>query len=143
MDSFHSDGDKVSCKACDLQFRYTEYGMLEGAPFETVYDLANWQKEEARKLVADQVEFKAPQGALKTVVNHVEEMVDEGAVTMDVHGITVGNTTIPMEEIQDFNMHGKRGIVFSTKETYYEMKPEKGTCAYKFHLYFDLYKGNR
>ena len=143
IDCFHSEGDKVSCTACGLQFRYTKYGMLEGAPFETVYDFANWQKEEARKMVAEQKEFKAPKGTLKTVVNHVEELVDEGMVTMDANGITVGSTTIPMGEIQDLSMHGKRGIVFSTKETYYEMKPEAGVCAYKFHLYYDLHKGNR
>ena len=143
IDSFHSKGDKVSCAACDLEFRYTEYGMLEGAPFKTVYDFANWQKEESRKFVAEQKEIKAPKGTLKTVVNHIEEMVDEGLVTMDTNGITVGNTMIPMEQILDLNMHGKRGIVFSTKETYYELKPEEGICAYKFHLYYDLFKGNR
>ncbi len=140
MDSFHSEGDAVSCSACDLKFRYTEYGMLEGAPFKTVYDFAKWQKEEARKLVANNNVIQAQKGTLKTVVNHVEEMVDEGMVSMDTDGITVGNTTISMDQILDLNMFGKRGIVFSTKETYYELKPEKGTCAYKFHLYFDLYK---
>ncbi len=143
VDSFHSEGDKVSCTVCDLEFRYTEYGMLEGAPFETVYDFANWQKEETRKAVAEQKVFSVPKGVLKTVVNHVEEVVDEGPISMDTTGITVGNTKIPMEQIQDLNMHGKRGIVFSTNETYYEMKPEEGMCAYKFHLYFDLHKGNR
>lgn len=143
MDSFHSEGDKVSCAACDLQFRYTEYGMLEGAPFKTVYEFVNWQKEEARNLVVNHEAIKAPKGSLKTVVNHVEEVIDEGTISMDADKITVGNTVIPMEQVLDFNMHGKRGLVFSTKETYYELKPEKGTCAYKFHLYYDLYKGNR
>lgn len=143
VDHFHTEGDTVSCTACDLKFRYTEYGMLEGAPFKTLYYFASWQREEARKAVSNQVAFEAPNGTLKTVVNHMEEMVDEGSISMNTDGITVGNTTIPMEEVQDLNMHGKRGIVFSTKETYYEMKPEKGTCAYKFHLYYDLYKGNK
>lgn len=143
VDSFQSKDDMVSCKACDLKFKYTEYGMLEGAPFKTLYDFASWQREEARKAVSNQVAFEAPNGTLKTVVNHVEEMVDEGPISMNTDGITVGNTTIPMEEVQDLNMHGKRGIVFSTKETYYEMKPDVGTCAFKFHLYFDLFKGNR
>lgn len=142
-DTFHSKGSMVSCKACGLKFRYTEYGMLEGAPFKTMYDFAKWQTEEARKAIGNQVLFKANNATLKTVDNHVEEMVDEGALAMNIDGIKVGNTMIPMEQIQDLNMHGKRGIVFSTKDVYYELIPEVGTCAYKFHLFYDLYKGNR
>lgn len=142
-DTFQSKGDTVSCKDCGLTFRYTEYGMLENAPFKTMYDFAKWQTEEARKAIANNVTFKANHATLKTVVNHVEDMVDEGVLTMSTEGITVGNTTIPMEQLQDLNMHGKRGIVFSTKDTYYELIPDVGTCAYKFHLFFDLCKGNR
>lgn len=142
-DTFQSKGNTVSCKECGLTFQYTEYGMLENAPFKTMYDFAKWQTEEARKAIANNVAFKANHATLKTVVNHVEDMVDEGVLTMSTEGITVGNTTIPMEQLQDLNMHGKRGIVFSTKDTYYELIPDVGTCAYKFHLFFDLCKGNR
>ena len=142
-DTFQSKGNTVSCKECGLTFQYTEYGMLENAPFKTMYDFAKWQTEEARKVIANNVAFKANHATLKTVVNHVEDMVDEGVLTMSTEGITVGNTTIPMEQLQDLNMHGKRGIVFSTKDTYYELIPDVGTCAYKFHLFFDLCKGNR
>ena len=142
-DTFQSKGNTVSCKECGLTFQYTEYGMLENAPFKTMYDFAKWQTEEARKAIANNVAFKANHATLKTVVNHVEDMVDEGVLTMSTEGITVGNTTIPMEQLQDLNMHGKRGIVFSTKDTYYELIPDVGICAYKFHLFFDLCKGNR
>ena len=142
-DTFQSKGNTVSCKACDLEFRYTEYGMLEGAPFDTVYEFAKWQREEARKAIADNVTFSAPSGTLKTVENHVENLVDEGAVTMTTEAITVGNTSISMEDVMDLNMHGRRGLVFSTKDAYYELLPEKGVCAYKFHLMYDLYKGIR
>ena len=142
-DTFSSKGDTVSCKACDLKFRYTEYGMLEGAPFKTVYELAKWQTEEARKAISEDVIFNAPKGTLKTIANHVETLVDEGKVSIGKQGIMVGNTNISLEDVQDLNMHGRRGIVFSTKDAYYELKPEEGTCAYKFHLYYDLYKGNR
>ena len=142
-DTFQSKGNTVSCKECGLTFQYTEYGMLENAPFKTMYDFAKWQTEEARKAIANNVAFKANHATLKTVVNHVDDMVDEGVLTMSTEGITVGNTTIPMEQLQDLNMHGKRGIVFSTKDTYYELIPDVGTCAYKFHLFFDLCKGNR
>ncbi len=142
IDSFQSKNDTVSCKCCDLKFRYTEYGMLEGAPFETVYEFAKWQREEAKKAVEESRSFGASHAILKTVANHVEEMVDEGPVSLGADGISVGNTKIPLEEIMDLNMHGKRGIVFSTKDAYYEMKPDEGTCAYKFHLIYDLYKEN-
>ncbi len=142
IDAFQSHGNTVSCKKCDLEFKYTEYGMLEGAPFKTVYEFAKWQREEAKKLVEQKQIFTASNAILKTVANHVEEMVDEGPVSLGAEGISVGNTKIPLEDIMDLNMHGKRGIVFSTKDAYYEMKPDEGTCAYKFHLVYDLYKGN-
>lgn len=140
IDSFQSKNDTVSCKCCDLKFRYTEFGMLEGAPFKTVQEFAKWQKEEAKKAVENNQVFTAPHAVLKTVANHVEEVVAEGQASLSAEGITVGNTKIPFEEIMDLNMHGKRGIVFSTKDAYYEMKPDAGACAYKFHLVYDLYK---
>ena len=142
-DTFQSKGDTVSCKACDLKFNYTEYGMLEGAPFKTIYEFAKWQTEEARKAISENVIFSASKGTLKTVESHVETLVDEGKIAFGEDAIVVGNTRIPLENVLDLNMHGKRGIVFSTKDTYYELIPEVGTCAYKFHLYYDLYKGNR
>ena len=141
IDAFQSHDDTVSCKACDLKFRYNEYGMLENAPFETVYDFAKWQREEAKKAVDNNQVFTAPHATLKTVANHVEEMVDEGAVSLSADAITVGNIKISLEEVLDLNMHGRRGIVFSTKDAYYEMKVDDGVCAYKFHLAYDLYKG--
>ena len=140
LDTFSSKGDIVTCKECGFSFKYTEYGMLEGAPFKTVKDFAAWQRKEAEKAVEAGTTYTAPHATLKTIANHQETMMNEGYASLGKDGIKVGSTKIPFEDVMDLAMHGKRSIVFSTKENYYEMKPAEGSCAYKFHLLYEMYK---
>ena len=140
-DTFRSKDDKVSCCACDFEFRYNEYGMLEGAPFETVRELAAWQKACVQEDVEKNVVYGAESAVLSTVTEHIETKVDEGALTLSADALRCGNTEIPMSEILDLAMHGKRAIVFSTNEKYYELIPSDEANALKFFLYFMGYKG--
>lgn len=139
-DTFQSKGDTVSCTACDFNFRYNEYGMLEGAPFETIRDLAAWQKERVAEDVTGDVAYSAKSAVLSTVADHVETKVDEGALTLTTKGFKCGNTEIPMNDILDLAMHGQRAIVFSTNEKYYELIPSGEANALKFFLYFEGWK---
>ena len=45
-----------------------------------------------------------------------------------------------MNDITELAIHGKRGIVFSIKKEYYELKPAEGSNAYKFVLLYNAYK---
>ena len=143
IDTFHSHDDTVTCGKCNFTFRYTGYGMLEGAPFKTVRDFARWQAGEAEKAAEENAVYTAQNATLKTISNHVEEWLDEGSASLGADELVVGNTRIAFDEIMDMDIHGKRGIVFSTKHAYYEMIPSEGTCAYKFHLLYDIYKKNK
>jgi len=142
IDSFHTHDNTVSCDKCQLTFRYTEYGMLEEAPFQTVYDFAKWQRREVEKAATEGCVYTAKHASLKKIENHVETIVDEGQVSFGEEKLVVGDTQIMVSDILDLSMHGRRGIVFSTKDTYYEMIPDEDTCAYKFHLLYETYKKN-
>ena len=139
-DTFLSKDDTVTCHSCGLAFTYNEYGMLKGVPFETVRELAAWQLERVMEDVSEGNVYRAQGGVLSTVSDHIESKVDEGAVSMSTEAFTCGNTVIPMKDILDLAMHGKRAIVFSTNEKYYELIPSEEANSLKFFLYFEGYK---
>lgn len=135
-DTFHSEGNTVKCSSCGLSFTYDEYGMLDGIPYKTVKELSDWQKQCVKEDVENGQEYLAAGGQLSTISNHVETKLDEGAVMMSPESLKCGNTEIFMSEILDLAMHGKRAIVFSTNEKYYELIPQEGVNSLKFFLYF-------
>lgn len=139
-DTFQSRNDTVSCKACDFHFHYNEYGMLDGAPFKTLRELSAWQRDCVAKDVDENVIYSAKSAVLSTVAEHIETRVDEGALMLSKDGLKCGNTEIPLDDILDLAMHGKRAIVFSTNEKYYELIPSGEANALKFFLYFTRYK---
>ena len=116
-------GHTVECKACGQSFRYDEYGMLHGVPFETLKDLHSWQKAQVEHAAADGGTYTDPHGALITVANSTVTPVTEGPVTLSPEGLTCGELTVPMSEISNLDIHGKNVIVFTAGKTYYELKP--------------------
>lgn len=142
-DTFQSKDDKVFCTSCDLSFKYNEYGMLEDAPFETVRDFSGWQKKCVAEDVSENVVYSAKSGVLSTVSEHIESKVDEGPVFMNRESFQCGNTKIIMKDILDLAMHGKRAIVFSTNEKYYELIPSDEANSLKFFLYFTEYMSQK
>lgn len=136
MDCFRSQGDTVSCEECGLTFRYTEYGMLEGAPFKTVKELSDWQKERICEDVANGVVYEAPMATLSTVKDHLEMPVTKGAMSISGDVLRCGEMEFALSDISDLAMHGQRAIVFTADKTYYELIPEQGTNALKFFLFY-------
>lgn len=142
-DCFTSQGDTVSCKDCGFSFRYNEFGMLENAPYETVYGFAQWQKERLAEDVRQGVTYLAAHAVLKQLEDHQEIPVTEGALQMSGESLRCGDWEVPMEKITDLAMHGQRAIVFSSNKQYYELIPERGANALKFFLYYHLVKESR
>lgn len=140
MDSMTSHGDTVKCSACGHSFRYTEYGMLEGTKFETIRDLSAWQNSQVTEGAEKGIEYKAVYGRLVKVENHQETFVSEGSVSMNSEKLICGTQEFLMKDISELAIHGKRGIVFSIKKEYYELKPAEGSNAYKFVLLYNAYK---
>lgn len=140
IDTMHSQNDTVSCSQCDLTFRYNEYGMLEGVPFQTVKQFADWQRQEVEKAAEIGVVYSAPQGRLITVAQSVETPVAEGPLSLSREELVCGEHRIALQDILDMEMHGRRTLVFSTKDAYYELKPSEEVSALKFQLLFVTYR---
>lgn len=140
MDTIHSQRNTVACRECGMSFQYTEYGMLEGIEQMTVKELFAWQKERVHKDATEHAVYTASFGSLKKLSQHEEELIGEGAVRLDENGISCGKVTILLEDIQDMAMHGRRALVFSTKDTYYELVPAEGENTLKFHMLYQIYK---
>lgn len=140
IDTFHSHDDRVECSSCGLNFRYTEYGMLEGAPFDNLRDFFSWQKERVAETVMKGGAYTAQGGKLAQVYKHTEEPVASGPVYMDGERFSCGEKSFAMADILDLAMHGKRAIVFSTPEGYFDLVPSDEANALKFFLMYKEYK---
>lgn len=139
METIISENDTVSCTACGFSFRYNEYGMLENAPFQTVRELAAWQKEKVAEDARHNIAYTCEYATLAAIHKHEETLVAEGKVCLSHDAISCGDVVIPMEEITELAMHGKHAIVFSAQKNYYELLPKKGNTL-KFHLLYNEYK---
>ena len=132
--------DKVTCSACGASFTYDEYGMLDGIDYKTVYELNQWQRGELAKDVASNVAYTAPEASLYTIEGHELKAVCEGDAHITPEAITIADVTIPLSTISDMGIHGRRTLIFSTTDNYYELKVPKGKNIIKFLYYRELVK---
>ena len=139
-DTIVTDGSTVSCSHCGMRFRYNEYGMLEGTPFETLSGFHTWQKEQVLRDLEAEIPYSAPQGTLLTVRQHEESAATEGPVTMTADFLRCGDMEFPMDEVYDLAMHGQRALVFTAGKTYYELIIAEKTNALKFFLRYNACK---
>ena len=114
--------------------------MLEGTNFQTMRELADWEREEVRKAAEGQQSYTSLGGTLITVVKHQESLVCEGPITLSAHSLTCGEKEIPLETISDMAMHGRRALVFTAGKTYYELVPSEEANALKFLWLYEAYK---
>lgn len=140
MDSLRSRKDIVNCVHCNYTFRYNEYCMLEGGKFRTVRDFAAWQAKEVEKAAAEGAVYTAQAGTLSMVAKSQETLLDSGAISLSATELRCGQSVIPLADIADMAMHGKRAIVFSTQDSYYELIPSEDAASLKFHLLYKAYK---
>ncbi|HWQ58831.1 MAG TPA: 1-acyl-sn-glycerol-3-phosphate acyltransferase, partial [Clostridia bacterium] len=140
-DSLRSCGNTVTCDKCGLSFRYTEYGMLEGLPYTTVKELAAWQKAEVKKVAAQgSARFTATEATLTGIARHEATPVDSGALEMDCAHLVCGKTAIPLSSISDMAMHGRRDIVFTTPDNYYELSIGGASNTLKFLMLYEAFR---
>lgn len=141
-DTMVSEADTVTCKECGLSFRYTPYGMLEGIEHKTVKELFSWLRQVVYDLAERDGAYTAAYGKLMTLDKHLEVPVDEGTVELNREALRCGKTVIPMADISDMAMHGRRSLVLSAGKTYYDlMIPEDNTL--KFHMLYQVYKNGK
>ena len=135
-----SKNDTVTCSACGHSFTYNKYGMLEGIDQKTVYELNQWQRAELAKDVASGISYTAPDASLFTLEGHKLSSVAEDDAHITNEAITIGEVTIPLSTISDMGIHGRRTLIFSTTDNYYELKVPKGKNIIKFMYYRELVK---
>ena len=136
-DTFSSSGDTVTCAACGHTFRYTSYGMLEGADFETLTAFSDWQKERVREDVANGTAYTAPDAALFTLEHHTETPVTHGPLSLTGEELRCGDFVLPFDDISDLAMFGQKNLVFTAGKTYYQLTPASGINCLKFLLYYE------
>lgn len=139
IDTIQTNGDIVTCTDCDLRFKYNEYGMLEGNDFKTVKELAHWQKAHLEKSLTEDTVYTATNGRMITVKNHEETLVAEGPITLSSSSLICGGKEVPLDEISDMSIHGRRGLVFTAQKQYYELVPATDTNALKFLWLYEEY----
>lgn len=140
VDTIHTSGNTVSCTACNHSFTYNEYGMLEKTRFTTVRELAAWQRKTLAELATEQFELAVPDAVLQTVSNHVEEILATGPATLSHEALTCQDVVIPLTDIVDMALHGRRNLVFSTSEKYYELRPAKGLNGLKLLWLYEQFE---
>jgi len=139
-DTFSSHIDTVKCSACGHTFRYNQYGMLEGADFETVQAFSDWQKTKVAEDIANGTAYTAPGAALSVIEKHQETALPSGPLSLSAEGITCGDFSVPLREISDLAMFGQRNLVFTANKTYYQLTPNQGSNCLKFLLYYEALK---
>lgn len=139
IDTIQTCDNQVSCSACDFSFTYNEYGMLEGSNFKTVKELSDWQRSEVIEAAKTGVTYTASGGRMITVKNHEETLVSEGPVFLSTSSLKCGDVEIPLNEIGDMSIHGRRGLVFTAQKQYYELVPSAEANALKFLLLYEGY----
>ena len=135
-----SKKDTVTCSTCGHSFTYDKYGMLHGIDHETVYDLNQWQRDELAKDVENNVQYTAPEAYLFTIEGHELKEVSRSEAHITNQAITVGDTVIPLSTISDMGMHGRRTLIFSTNDNYYELKVPKEKNIIQFMYYREFVK---
>ncbi len=140
IDSLFSTEDTVICRKCHNTFRYNEYGEISGLEQKNVKELFYWLKEVAEADAKNNVTYESSEAKLITVKNHIETQLFSGKISMNKESIICGDTVIALEDIEDFAMHGRYSLVFSTNDTYYEITVNDGSCALKFYMLFQAHK---
>lgn len=135
-----SKGDRVTCSVCGGSFTYDKYGMLDGIPYKTVCELNQWQCGELAKDVENGVPYTVPTTILSTIEGHELKTVTQGEARITFDAITVGEVTIPLSTISDMGIHGRRTLIFSTTDNYYELKAPNTDNIIKFMYYRELVK---
>jgi 1-acyl-sn-glycerol-3-phosphate acyltransferase len=138
--TLESKKNRVTCSACGNSFTYDKFGMLDGIDQKTVYELNQWQRGELAKDVENNVGYTAPDAALYTIEGHELKTVCEGDAHITNEAITIADVIIPLSAVSDMGIHGRRTLIFSTTDNYYELKVPKGKNIVKFLYYREFVK---
>lgn len=144
--TIHSRKSEFFCE-CGLKGKYDEYGLLsgEGFDFTRLNEWDSWQKEYISNLPdidGEQVLVSHSDQILKQIVKgHDDVIVDTGEIVLTNKSISVGNTTIPFENIRGSDIFFHGNILLYTKDKkYYEIRNDKSKIpGYLYVLLMNRY----
>lgn len=136
IDTLKSERNIVTCRQCNNSFSYNEYGELVGIKQSNIKDLFVWLKNTVESDVRNNAVYSSDDVKVITVDRHIECVVHNGSISISTKKISFGEHSILLDDISDMNMHGKNALVFSTKDSYFEIKVLDGTSALKFYMYY-------
>lgn len=132
--------NNINCIHCGLLTQYNEYGYFENYQsdfnFKTVEEWNIWQEEFYKKLsltssTKDKPFFIDNEVSLNTVnQEHNEQSLGTGTISLSSQGLHFSSSLkdfiIPIEQLPDMAMYGKKGLVFTDAENiHYELHCEK------------------
>ncbi len=136
-DTLKSSGNIVECSHCKNTFEYNEYGLLEGIQCKTVLEMSEEQQIKTKKDVENNIDYTTPSAIISEVfADHTKKELDKGPVVMNNDIIKCGGVQFDINELVDLNIYGKKGIVFSYQNRFFEIKIDKDYNAYKYVIYY-------
>ena len=136
----HSQNDRFFCE-CGLSVTLDEYGFFQGGPFPTIAEWDDWQAEQVEQIVATHAQdapfFENDVGTLLEVhtSEHRTKAIADGKILLYPDRLAIGETTIPLADIQSLALVGRNRIVFTAGATHYEFGAQDGFCGRKYLLF--------
>ena len=130
LSSLKTNKNTIYCD-CGLNASIDEYGILKGEklPFDTVTKWDSWQFEELEKTDVTSSDFIVKNDNLNLYEisdDHKINTLDSGTLSLTKDALTVGNTSIPMSEINGYSIVGFGKILITTSgKRYYEISNKK------------------
>ncbi|HSK67785.1 MAG TPA: lysophospholipid acyltransferase family protein [Candidatus Limnocylindria bacterium] len=141
------EGDLVTCSACGVLARYTEYGTFEGdKPFHGIREWADWQKEELRRLAGEPGAEAVLRDAAQRLSVHGADgeltPVAEGTMEMGRGSLRVGGFAAPLPDIVGLEVYRRNTLQFTLKDgRHFEAVPSEGFNALKYRDLYRILKG--
>lgn len=133
---------------CGMKGVYNEYGLISGEGFEfdrlSTWDA--WEKEEIAKLPdidGEEVLVSHPDQILNKIAKgHEDKVVSTGDIVLTNKSISVGDFSIPFDNIRGYDLFFHGYLLISTKDKkYYEIRnPKNKFPGYLYILLMDRYK---
>lgn len=131
-------GDVFACP-CGLEARYNVYGLLEGAPFDTVAAWSDWQQDQLARWTGREGELFGDEGAVIRRLNKRHRMrpVARGRVWLDRQGLHLGGMDFPaarMTGVALCHFSGCESLMFSFDGGSYELIFHNRASRRKYYI---------
>ena len=138
-----SRGDRVFC-SCGFSRRYTDLGgFLPAEPFANLAEWEDWQQSRLSELSEPPQEplFSDDELLLYQLKNgHQQRLLGRGALRQYADKLCFGEREFPLAEIINMAPVKKSVLLFSTRDSYYEIKAKRPRCLRKYFARWELAK---